>query len=344
MALGLFFISIFIVIFYRTGRNALLRSLFQIKVQNQETEEFLPAHVISFGTLISIIILVFGFCYTGLQLYMEQNATQHSDLFLFISNLTGGVQILLGSGIWILIVLLILAFMFFWKNGYYFVVSRILRVNEKIVSPMEYTSSQKIVARIFFILAVTSFILIILGIIWAIADAFVQNGKWQSFLNYPISTQITILAAFSAGIFLLLIVVMFFYRMGNNFILKMLYYRIPVPESGKGYMSAKILAAGILISIFFIILALIAWIFSQYLKLFITQAGPENFFEDTYQLSGGLTLLSFSAIAAIFILLILSFVYIAHNGYILMRYEILNTQDKLDKHLAMESKIKIKKE
>ena len=126
-------------------------------------------------------------------------------------------------------------------------VSRILRVNEKIVSPMEYTSSQKIVARIFFILAVTSFILIILGIIWAIADAFVQNGKWQSFLNYPISTQITILAAFSAGIFLLLIVVMFFYRMGNNFILKMLYYRIPVPESGKGYMSAKILAAGILI-------------------------------------------------------------------------------------------------
>ena len=99
-----------------------------------------------------------------------------------------------------------------------------------------------------------------------------------------------------------------------------------------------------MISIFFIILALIAWIFSQYLKLFITQAGPENFFEDTYQLSGGLTLLSFSAIAAIFILLILSFVYIAHNGYILMAHEILNTQDKLDKHLAMESKIKIKKE
>ncbi len=48
MFLGLFVAFIFLVVFYRRGRDALLRSLFQLKIRNKNVEEYLPARIISF--------------------------------------------------------------------------------------------------------------------------------------------------------------------------------------------------------------------------------------------------------------------------------------------------------
>ena len=81
----------------------------------------------------------------------------------------------------IALVLFALAFIYFWNNGYYFIVTRILRRNEKIGIPIEFTKTQKNIGRGFFILFVAIFISIIYGIAWAIGETF--SKQMENFHN-----------------------------------------------------------------------------------------------------------------------------------------------------------------
>ena len=95
MFLGLFVAFIFLVVFYRRGRDALLRSLFQLKIRNKNVEEYLPARIISFGVLISIIAVLVSAGVFGIQLLMIYSSGSRNNFLNFLIALTGGVCMLL---------------------------------------------------------------------------------------------------------------------------------------------------------------------------------------------------------------------------------------------------------
>ena len=113
ICLGIFIIGIFMVVFYRKGRDALLKSIFQEKVRNTQLEEFKPAHVITFGLLISITGVLISFAIIGIQALLTKSTGSRSDVSEFFNNLTGGVQILLVGAIFMAAVLFFLAFYLF---------------------------------------------------------------------------------------------------------------------------------------------------------------------------------------------------------------------------------------
>jgi hypothetical protein len=342
--LGLFFICIFLVVFYRRGRNSLLKNLFSLKIKEKGMEEYFPARIISFGTLISIIAVIFGAGILAVQLIMDKTAQQHSNFWLFFtSDLTGGSRVLLIGAIEIGIVLFFLAFVFFWQNGYHFIVTRILKINEKIVSPVDYTPKQKTVGKVFFIILSVCFVVIAISIVWAIADMFQVTGKLEAFENAPLGEEFILVALIATGVFIMLILAMLLYKSGNLLILKAVYYRILLPTNAKGYTSSKIIAGGIMLSIFLCIIATVSWAVTQLLtQLGVSTTAPDAFLQDIINLTGGLRLMVIGLMFTLFFILILLFIYVGHNGYALLVQRIMISQDKLDKHLESESKIKIK--
>ncbi len=93
--------------------------------------------------LISIIAVLVSAGVFGIQLLMIYSSGSRNNFLNFLIALTGGVRMLLIGVILIALVLFALAFIYFWNNGYYFIVTRILRRNEKIGIPIEFTKLKK---------------------------------------------------------------------------------------------------------------------------------------------------------------------------------------------------------
>jgi hypothetical protein len=328
--LVVFFILIFLTVFYRRGRNALLRTLFRPRPEKAEVEEYLPAQIITGGALVSVFAIFCGV----LILFLEYLITgaQVTGFADFMGILSGGTATLFIGGVIIAFVSLIIAFLYLWRNGYLFVMQKIIRYNEKVVSGDFFTQKQRIVGRIIFSIFVICFVMIAYGIIWSILDAIIPSGKWDVFVQYPFGLQFTIIGLMASGLFGLLILAMLTYKIGNITILKALFLKIPLPKTEKDISSARIIAIGILISVFLILLAFITWLISAWVGLFTVSSG-EDVFGAINSLSGGLTLLTWGLIIFIFTVLILAFIYLFNNGYSLIVQKIVSTQDKIDKSL-----------
>ena len=181
--------------------------------------------------------------------------------------------------------LFFLAFIYFWYNGYYFIVSRILHRNEKYVVPWAYSKSQKNTGMVFFILFIASILTVIIGLAWAIGDYF-STDKFQAFLNASLGVEFLIITLIATIIFALLILAMFFYKSGNMAILTSLYFKNPLPETNKNYPAAKVITIGIMAGFSLIVIAVVAWVFSKGTSLMHAGSGG-SFFEDILGLSGG---------------------------------------------------------
>jgi hypothetical protein len=269
---------------------------------------------------------------------MLQTVSSRNDVAKFLSSLTGGVQILFFGIIYMAFVLLALALVYLWNNGYYFIVSKILHRNEKIVSPVEYTVTQKNVSRVFFIILVASILVIILGVVWAIADIVQPTNKFQDFIDTALGIEFLTISVIALGVFILLIIAMTVYKSGNLWVSRMLFYRIPTPTNNKEYPTAKLLAFGIIAALFLILFAVIAWVISESMTIMSNSTESSlstqgTFFEKILDLSGGIRFILFGFLFAVIIMIILGINYFAHNSYILMVNRILKTQKTIENKL-----------
>jgi hypothetical protein len=332
----IFVLSIFMVVFYRRGRDAILRTLFKQKPKDKDVEEYVPAKIISAGALLSIFFIIVGLLIALIQLLAGGGDTS-SGFWSFLGQLTGGLITLMIGGIMEVFILLVLVAVFAWQNGYYYVMNNILRYNKKISFAVEFSPRQKIAARVFFIVVVVALITILFGIVYAVLDAVMPTGKWQEFAAYPIGIQISLISVSAAVLFLLLIGAMTLYRWGNVMISLALFARLEPAGTHKDNKAAQVIAWGILIGIFLIAFSLIIWLFSLWFNAFGQDIS--NPFVALMNLSGGLLMLSIGIIIMVFTFLILAFAYVFNNGYFLIVKRIMETQDKVNRSIDTTPKI-----
>jgi hypothetical protein len=333
--IGLFILSIFLIVIYRRGKKWMLRMMFkdQSLHENKEDEIYLPAKIITACALISIFIIFLGLFIALIEYWVRKDAEQDFlGIYNFFNSLTGGTLILL-VGIGILVFMgLILGLFFVWQNGYYALMKFILKNNEKLKIKHNFTMQQQWIGRVMFAILITSIIIIFFGIIWAIADAINPEGWGEVFVQYPFGIQFSVIGIFAAALFMLLIGAMMLYKWGNYAVMLSLFVKVQPEGVDKSNSAAKIITLGILIGISLISLSLIIWIIS-FAAGVISGDDVANLFVAIQGLSAGLAMMWYGIIIFVFLLLVLCFIYAFKNGYWVALKWVEKWQEAIDKSL-----------
>ncbi len=346
--LGLFFLVLFLVVFYKRGSRNLQRNLFKVdkELKKSKDEAYLLAKYIAAGTLIAVFLVFTGLIIALIEfLFGHITSTNIPDFF---TTLTGGSITLIIGLILLLFDGLIYSMIFIWENGHNWVIESILLYNERVESKYDFSSKQKITGKIFFGIIVLELIGVVFGVVWAIIESITSD--WGSaFRTYPIGIQTSFYGIFAALFFGTLVFAMFFYKRGNNLIMTSLFVQYHPKKSEKENLSAKVITVGILFAITLIVVGLIIWIVTLIISATST-GGGDNLFIWLAGLSNGLALLAYSALIGTFTVLGLLFSYFLHNGYYFTLEKILILEEKIDTGLdegkakAIEKKEKKKKE
>ena len=328
--LGIFFLTLFLVVIFKRGKRSMHSMLYRKKYDEMSKDEtYLPAKIITLGTLICIFTIFLGLIIAIIGFFL--NAGEGEDplnLWTFFEGLTGGSRILL-VGVSILILDgLLYGFVYIWNNGQWIVINQILKYNKEVEDKYTFEKNQNITGKVTFGIIVAEILMIVVGIIWAIIDAaFLDYGS--TFRNYPAGIQISFYGIFGASLFTTLIFSMFFYKRGNNLILTALFVQIGPQDVEKDNTSAKVITIGFLISILMMVIGLIIWILTIIIRA-VADNDVDNIFATLAGMSGGLSLLSYSVIAEIFTILALLFTFFLHNGYNWTMDKIIKIESSLD--------------
>ena len=333
--IGILMLSIFLLVLYRRGKDSIMDALFKDKpvLEFKDTEEYIPAKIIAAGALISIFTIFLGLM-IGLIGYAIDDETTEDVLgfYNFLGSLTGGALVLI-VGVFILIFTsLILGFVYIWQNGYYHLMNFILRNNKNTEVDASFNEEETVLGRIVFIFFVSTVLVVVIGIIWAIADAVNPDGWGETFSNYPFGVQFSLMGGFFTGLFILLIGAMIIYKWGNFMIMSALFVKMHPGNEEKDNLSAKIITIGILIGISMLVLSLIVWVFS-FAAGAISGDGVANLFTAIAGLSGGMEMMAVGIVILVFLFLILGFIYFLNNGYYLALDWINKAEQAIDKGL-----------
>jgi len=327
--LGTFFLTLFLVVLYRRGKRSMHNMLFKEKYDELSKDEtYMPAKIITAGTLLCIFTIFIGLVIAIIGFFL--NAGEGEDplnIWGWFTALTGGSRILLIGGSILTLDALLYSGIYTWENGQWVVINKILKYNKAVEDKYTFEKNQKIIGNVTFVIVITEILMIVVGIIWAIIDAaFLNYG--DTFRNYPVGIQISFYGIFGALLFTNLIFSMFFYKRGNNLILKALFVQVTPKDIEKDNSTAKIITIGILISISLMGVGLIIWILTIIINAVAESTG--NIFTTLAGMSGGLALLSYSVIAAVFTILTLLFTFFFHNGYGFTMDKIIRMEKSLD--------------
>ncbi|MHA1675517.1 MAG: hypothetical protein ACTSYI_18040 [Promethearchaeota archaeon] len=329
--LGIFFLVLFLVVFYKRGRRNIQKNLFKEYPEDARSgdEAYQIAKYIAAGALIAVFLIFTGLIIALFEFLFGNFA--FDNIPDFWKDLTGGTYILVISLIFLLFVGLVYSMIFIWQNGHKWVIDSILIYNEKIRDKHDFTKNQQTVGKVLFALIVAELIGIVFGVVWAIIESF--TGDWGAlFRDYPIGIQISFYGIFAALFFGTMVFSMFFYKRGNNLIMTSLFVQYQPKGAKKDNMSAKVITIGILVAILLIFGGLIIWLVSLLIDVLSAGAGT-NLFIILADLSSGLTLLAYSTLIGIFTILALLFSYFFHNGYFFTLEKIMALEDKIDSDL-----------
>lgn len=178
---------------------------------------------------------------------------------------------------------------------------------------VEYSKGQMKVAKVFYVIIVSSCIIIVGGIVWSIADFISPTGKWMAFLQLNWGYKIAIVAGFLAGLFFLLTFFYGLFKRGSKWILKIFFKVRELDEKFKNRLTVKIAAGGLLISIIIILIGVV-WALVQDILIGSTSGFSGLLLEFT---SGNWVLfIGMSLLIAAFIGLFM--IYFVKNGYFLI--------------------------
>ena len=330
--LGIFFLSLFLVVLYKRRRDSIQNFLFKDKPKSdsKEEEEYGLAKFITAGGLISILLAIVGLIIALIQFLITGEAL--NDLFgivTYLSSLEGG-SAAIGIGFSILIFdFLIYGFIYVWLNGQWLVIHKILLSNKQVQEAHPFTKNEKIIGRIIFGFIVVELVMIVFGVIWAIIESITSD--WGSaFRDYPLGIQISFYGLFAALLFATLIFATFFYKRGMNMIMTAIFVRkIPKTQS-KDNLYAKVITAGFLAGITFIVVGLGIWVINLIVEAISSGGEAGNIFTVLRDLSSGLELLAYGSILLIFTVLTLAFIFFLFNGYAWSMEKILKIEQTID--------------
>lgn len=329
--MGIFFLVLFLVVFYRRGRRNLHKSLFKEipKEEISQEETYQIAKYIAAGALIAVFLVFTGLIIALIEFLFGNFFNENTPDFF--KNLTGGTISLIVGFIVLLFDGLVYSMVYIWQNGHRWVIHSILLYNEKAEFKHVFTKNQQLTGKILFALIVAELIGVVFGVVWAIIESF--TGDWgSSFRLYPVGIQISFYGVFGALFFGTMVFSMFFYKRGNNLIMTSLFVQYQPKETEKDNFAAKVITVGILVAITLIVVGLLIWLVSLIIQAF-SSGGGTNLFTFLSSLSSGLALLAYSTLFGIFTILGLLFSYFLHNGYFFTLEKILTLESKIDSSL-----------
>ncbi len=329
--LGIFFLVLFLVVFYKRGRKNIQKNLFKVYPKDARSgdEAYQIAKYIAAGALIAVFLIFTGLIIALFEFLFGNFA--FDNIPDFWKDLTGGTYVLVISLIFLLFDGLVYSMIFIWQNGHKWVIDSILIYNEKTRDKHDFTKNQQTVGKVLFALIVAELIGVVFGVVWAIIESF--TGDWGAiFETYPIGIKISFYGIFSALFFGTMVFSMFFYKRGNNLIMISLFVQYQPKGAKKDNLSAKVITIGILVAILLIFGGLIIWLVSLLIDVLSAGAGT-NLFIILADLSSGLTLLAYSTLIGVFTILALLFSYFFHNGYFFTLEKIMDLESKIDSDL-----------
>lgn len=314
--MGLFFLVLFLFVVFKRGKTRIAKRLFAHKpsLELKEGEEYLPAKLITAGTLISIFLICAGLVIASINALVSGiggSSTSFWSQFVDLHETIGiGLIILIFSGIFLVLDLLIYGGVYVWMHGQGIVVNKILKYNKDVIEKYAFSKTQKTIGKIILGMVTVELLTIVLGIIWALVDAISGGGGISSIEE--IGLKIALFSFVAAALFATLIGVLFLYKRGLNLILVAIFIQLsPVKERTNSM--AKIITLGLLSGIGLIIIGLLAWLIDVILR---TTGGSETtLFTILGSLSTGLSILTYAFMALVFTILGLFFSFVFHNGY-----------------------------
>jgi hypothetical protein len=148
-----------------------------------------------------------------------------------------------------------------------------------------------------------------IGSLWAIMDAFVPTGKLDWFREQTAMLQIIIAGGFGIVGVVGVLMLWFLYPKGTRLIHKMLYPPITKEKFEKGNILARFITAGLLISIFVIVIGSVLTL----IELVVIEGG--SFLLFLANTPNGLLIMLFSSILVVFTSLVIIFTWVWINGY-----------------------------
>ncbi|MBY9006603.1 MAG: hypothetical protein KGD63_07580 [Candidatus Lokiarchaeota archaeon] len=181
---------------------------------------------------------------------------------------------------------------------------------------LDYSKKQKNAAKGFYLSIVISWIIIIAGLVWTIADFLNPAGKLDFFLSLNIFYQIVIVAGYLAGFFFLLVLFIGISKRGTIFLLKVFFSKIEVEDQFKNKFHIKMAAGGFLICMIAIFISIILAVVWDIIDG--TEASTTSIFEYLNSISFGLLIITIGTALLVLILISLFIVYFLKNGYYLI--------------------------
>jgi hypothetical protein len=330
--LGVFFLSLFLVVLYKRRRDTIQGALFKDKPKSEmkEEEEYGLAKFITAGGLISIILVILGLIIALLQYLITGDELEDPlGIVSFLGSLEGGSAVIAIGFAVLIFDFLIYGFIYVWLNGQWLVINKILLSNKQVQETHPFTKNEKVVGRIIFGLIVVELVMIVFGIVWAIIESITTD--WGAiFDTYPLGIKISFYGLFAALLFATMIFATFFYKRGMNMIMTAVFVRKIPKSQSKDNLYAKIITGGFLVGITLIVLGLGIWVIQLLVDLISTGGSTGNIFTILHDLSSGLELLAYGSILEIFTFLTLAFIFFMFNGYAWSMEKILKIEQSID--------------
>jgi hypothetical protein len=179
----------------------------------------------------------------------------------------------------------------------------------------EFTRKEYDTGLIFFWLLIIGIVFLAFCIIWTIADLIAPTGKTAFFVSLPFGVKFMVIGMFLFGFFMLFVMFTILYNRGTNAITKAIFSAEKLYREQKATKEARIITAGLLISIFVI---------GGGILLAIIQSAPRSgsgtgflaFLAEVWSISFGEVFLLFSVLYLTFLTLIIIFAWLWNQGTI----------------------------
>jgi len=144
------------------------------------------------------------------------------------------------------------------------------------------------------------------GLIYTIADLIMPTGKTSLFLLFPMGLKIIIVGAFMFGFFMLFVMFTVMYKRGTDALTKAIFSAEKMYRQVKTSSGARIVTAGLMISIFVIAAGIFLGIFQT--------AGHTGFMAFLESITIGETLLTIATLYLVFVTLAIMFMWLWSQG------------------------------
>ncbi len=128
-----------------------------------------------------------------------------------------------------------------------------------------FTSKQRAVGELFYIVIVIACLITVTGGIWSLFDFVMPTGKFDAFILLNLGYQIAIIAGFLSGLFFLLIFFFGLFKKGRKWVLVFIFKLNEIEEKYKNRLDVKIAAGGLLLSLMATIIGIMIALFQDIL-------------------------------------------------------------------------------